>query len=391
MLPNYYQFYCPVKILSGQLAVSNIPFEMNLLGCKRAMIITDKGVAGAGLIEIVKSAFADSDSEIGCIFDDVPRDSSNKVANKIAKIFKKEKCDCFIAVGGGSALDSAKGANIVISERSNDILKFQGADKITKDLKPLIAVPTTAGTGSEVTKVAVIYNEKTETKMSFVSDKLYPDVAVIDPKIAMTMPPMITAATGMDALTHAIEAYTCLQKNPIDDVYAKTAIDLIRRYIVRATENGKDEEARMGMANAALFAGIAFSNSMVGMVHALAHALGGVCHVPHGVANAILLPWCLDYNVDKVPEQIAELCGVLGGDLGYLEPGDQAEETISLVRNLLKRLNHVSDLPIRLKDAKVTKDMLHEVAKAAINDGALVYNPKDVTYEDALEIYRKAF
>jgi len=147
----------------------------------------------------------------------------------------------------------------------------------------------------------------------------------------------------------------------------------------------------MGMANAALFAGIAFSNSMVGMVHALAHALGGVCHVPHGVANAILLPWCLDYNVDKVPEQIAELCGVLGGDLGYLEPGDQAEETISLVRNLLKRLNHVSDLPIRLKDAKVTKDMLHEVAKAAINDGALVYNPKDVTYEDALEIYRKAF
>jgi len=389
MLPNYYQFYCPVKILSGQLAVSNIPFEMNLLGCKRAMIITDKGVAGAGLIEIVKSAFADSDSEIGSIFDDVPRDSSNKAVNKIAKVFKKEKCDCFIAVGGGSALDSAKGANIVISERSNDILKFQGADKITKNLKPMIAVPTTAGTGSEVTKVAVVYNEKTETKMSFVSDKLYPDVAVIDPK--MTMPPMITAATGMDALTHAIEAYTCLQKNPIDDVYAKTAIDLIRRYLMRATGNGRDEEARMGMANAALFAGIAFSNSMVGMVHALAHALGGVCHVPHGIANAILLPWCLEYNVDKVPDQIAELSGVLSGTLGYLDSGDQAEETISLVRSLLKRLNRVSGLPIRLKDAKVTKDMLHKVAKAAINDGALVYNPRDVTYEDALEIYRKAF
>jgi alcohol dehydrogenase len=182
-----------------------------------------------------------------------------------------------------------------------------------------------------------------------------------------------------------------LEKNPIDDVYAKTAIDLIRRYLVRATENGRDEEARMGMANAALFAGIAFSNSMVGMVHALAHALGGVCHVPHGVANAILLPWCLEYNIDKVPEQIAELSGVLGGALGYLEPRDQAAEAISLVRNLLKRLNHASGLPMRLRDTNVNEDMLHEVAKGAINDGALVYNPRDVTYEDALEIYRKAF
>ena len=391
MLPNYYQFYCPVKILSGQLAVSNIPFEMGLMGCRRAMLITDKGVARAGLIEIVKSAFADSDSEIGHIFDDVPRDSSSRVAGRIARIFRKEKCDCFIAVGGGSALDSAKGANIIVSERSSDILKFQGADRITRDLKPLIAVPTTAGTGSEVTKVAVIYNEDTETKMSFVSDKLYPDIAVIDPRMAMTMPPLITAATGMDALTHAIEACTCLQKNPIDDVFAKTAIGLIRRYIVRATENGKDEEARMGMANAALFAGIAFSNSMVGMVHALAHALGGVCHVPHGVANAILLPWCLEYNLEKVPERIAGLSADLGGALGFLEPRDQAAETISLVRNLLRRLNQISGLPITLKHAEVSPDKLHEAAKAAINDGALVYNPREVTYDDALEIYRKAF
>ena len=189
MLPNYYQFYCPVKILSGQLAVSNIPFEMKLLGCQRAMIVTDKGVVKAGLIDIVKSAFSDSDVKIGRIFDEVPQDSSDRVANRIARMFKTERCDCFIAVGGGSALDSAKGANIVLSADSGDILDFQGADKITSDLKPLIAIPTTAGTGSEVTKVAVIYNETTETKMSFVSDKLYPNLAVIDPRMTLTVPP----------------------------------------------------------------------------------------------------------------------------------------------------------------------------------------------------------
>ena len=227
--------------------------------------------------------------------------------------------------------------------------------------------------------------------MSFVSDKLYPNLAVIDPRMTSTMPPMITAATGMDALTHAVEAYICIQKNPIGDVFAKTAIHLIRRYLVPATEDAKNVEARMGMANAALYAGIAFSNSMVGMVHALAHALGGVCHVPHGVANAILLPWCLQYNIPKVPEYIAELSGLLGGAGAYLKPVEQAEETVSLIRNLLKTLNSVSGIPQKLRDAKVEKDQLSEAAQAAINDGALIYNPREVSYEDALHVYQKAF
>ncbi|MEA3223310.1 MAG: iron-containing alcohol dehydrogenase [Thermodesulfobacteriota bacterium] len=391
MIPNYYQFYCPVKILSGHQAVSNIPFEMELLGCKKAMLVTDKGVVDAGLIDIVKTAFADSDREIGYIFDEVPQDSSNRIVNKLAKLFVKEKCDCFLAVGGGSSMDTAKGANVVVSEGSDDLLKLQGVENITKDLKPMIAIPTTAGTGSEVTKAAVVYNEEENVKMAFLSDKLYPDVAVIDPRMTLSLPPKMTAATGMDALTHAIEAYTCLQKNPIDDVFAKVAIDLIRRYLVRATEDGKDKEARIGMANAALLAGIAFSNSNVGMVHSLAHASGSVCHVPHGVANAILLPWVLEYNLDEVPEYIAEISGALGSSVEYLEPRDQGQVTISLVRNLLTRLNQVSGLPTRLSDAGVTEDDLPAIAQAAINDGAHTYNPRDLTYDVALETLKKAF
>ncbi|MBF0119447.1 MAG: iron-containing alcohol dehydrogenase [Desulfobacterales bacterium] len=391
MLPNYYQYYCPVKILSGSMAVSNIPFEMGTLGSKKAMIVTDRGVVGAGLIEIIKAAFSDSDKEIGYIFDEVPPDSSDRIVNKLAKIYKDTRCDCFLAVGGGSAIDTAKGANIVISEKTDDLLKLQGAERIHAQLQPMIAVPTTAGTGSEVTKVSVVYNEGAKVKMAFVSDKLYPNVAVIDPRMTMTMPPKITAATGMDALTHAVEAYTCLQKNPIDDALAKLAIDLIRKYLVRATENGKDEEARLGMANAALFAGISFSNSMVGVVHALAHSIGAVAHVPHGVANAILLPWCLEYNINKVPQFIAELSPLLGLSPEYLTPKEQAEKSISHIRNLLNKLNQISGLPIRLRDAGVTEEKLPKAAKIAINDGAVIYNPEEVSYDDALEIYKKAF
>jgi len=391
MLPTYYQFYCPVKILSGEKALGNIPFEMSLLGVSNAMVVTDRGVVEAGLVTPIESAFADSDRRIGFIFDEVPPDSSNRVVNKLAALFREKGCDCFVAVGGGSAMDTAKGANIVISQGSRDLLELQGADRITADLKPLIVVPTTAGTGSEVTRVAVIFNEEKNVKMSFVSDKLYPRVAVIDPAMTETMPPRITAATGMDALTHAVEAFISIQKNPLSDIFACRAVDFIRRYLLRAVENGKDREARLAMANAALFAGIAFSNSMVGVVHALAHAAGGVGRVPHGAANALLLPWGLEYNLDVSEKPLAELSFHLGGAPGFLDRRAQAEQTISLVRNLLDRLNRISGLPVRLRDAGVREDQLPDIARTAINDGALLYNPREVSYEDALSLLRKAF
>jgi len=391
MLPDYYQFFCPVKILSGHKATSNIPYEMGVMGCEKAMVVTDKGIVDAGLINILKEAFADSDKEIGYIFDETPPDSSNRLVNKLAKIFIKEKCDCFVAVGGGSVLDTAKGANIVISEDTDDILKLQGSDVIKNVLLPMIAVPTTSGTGSEVTKVAVVYNEEANIKMLFVSDKLYPSVAVLDPAMTMTIPPKLTAATGMDALTHAIEAYICLQKNPIDDIFSMAAIELINKYIVRATENGNDAEARLGMANASLFAGISFSNSMVGMVHSLAHAAGGVCHVPHGIANAIFLPFGMEYNIQKVPDYIARIGGILDPSIRSMDVRAQATKTVSIIRELSARLNKISSLPIRLRDAGVTQDKLPAIAHAAINDGSLIYNPVEMDYDEALTVLKNAY
>ncbi len=227
--------------------------------------------------------------------------------------------------------------------------------------------------------------------MAFTSDRLYPNVAILDPKMTMTMPPKITAATGMDALTHAIEAYYCLQKNPISDSLAITAIKLAMGNLVQCVENGKDESARLAMANSSLIAGMAFSNSMVGVVHALAHATGGVCHVPHGVANAILLPFGMENNLAKKAAEIGELAPYLCGREIQGDDRAKAVAAIQAVRDLNKKLNQLGGLPNRLRDAGVTEDKLEAIAKVAVNDGALIYNPEEVTFEEALDILRRAF
>lgn len=393
IIPNYYQHLCPTKLVSGFEALKKLPEEMRRLGCRRALLVSDQGVAGAGLLKLVEKSFKKSGAEqIVAVYDQTPPDSSDKVVNELARIYKANNCDIFLAVGGGSVIDTAKGANIVVSAESEDLNKLQGIDNIDFDLKPTIVVPTTSGTGSEVTRVAVIKNVDRHVKMLFGADKLLPEVAILDPRMTATMPPKITAATGMDALTHAVEAYIDLQKNPIDDHYAKAAIELIVKYLVRATEDGSDLEARLAMANASTLAGIAFSNAMVAVVHSTAHATGAICGVPHGVANAILLPWGLEYNLPKVGGYIGELSGVLGGgQTDYLDMDEQAKLSIQLVRNLLTRLNAVCNLPTRLRDAGVTEDKLPEIARVAISDGCMMYNPDDVSYAEALAILTRAY
>lgn len=388
---NYFEFSCPVKILSGDKALVNLSYEMEQLGAKKAMLITDQGVVGAGLMKFVDEAMDGAKVKITAVYDKTPPDSSNKVINEIAKIYRKNKCDSLIALGGGSCMDTAKGVNIVISENTDDLMKFQGTDRLTSTMRPFIAIPTTAGTGSEVTMAAVIRNVEAEVKMPFVSERLYPDVAILDPKMTLTMPPKITAATGMDALTHAVEAYYGLQKNPVSDAYAVAAVDLIFANLIKAVKNGKDIQARMNMANGSLLAGIAFSNSMVGIVHALAHATGGVCHVPHGVANAILLPWGMEYNLKKAAAFIGGLAlymGIKDIPTGKLQKGQAAVEA---VHKLNEKLNKLSGMPTTLSGAGVPEDKLPQIAKTALNDGSCTYNPEDVTYKAAMNILKKAY
>ena len=393
MVPSHYEFYNPVKIISGNQAVDNIPFELEQLGVARPFIVTDKGVSQAGLLKILKNALSDSNIEIGAIYDKTPPDSSLNVVKEIAGIYRANNCDSFVAIGGGSAIDTAKGVNMVITLNSDDLAKFSGAQVLNKPMKPFIVVPTTSGTGSEVTLVAVISDTDRDLKMLFTSHHLLPDVAVLDPRMTLTLPPSITAATGMDALSHAMEGYIGLQQNPMSDAYAMAAIKLISQNLLKAVKKGKNSNIRLTMANAATMAGIAFSNSMVGMVHSLGHAAGAICHIPHGVAMSIFLPFGLEYNIGKQEKRIGEMLLPLAGENIYLNTPIQkrAEATIKTVRALQQDLYNICGLPMNLKEAGVARTKLDQIARKTMDDGALGYNPEAVTQKDALHVIKKAY
>lgn len=396
---DYYEFFCPVKIIAGNKALGHLPFEIENLGAARPMIITDKGVSAAGLIRHVENSFKNSKMVIGPLFDNVPPDSSLEIVNELASIYNKNDCDSIIAVGGGSVIDTAKGVNIVVSESSDDLMKFTGAGALKRPLKPLIVIPTTAGTGSETTLVAVIADHKKNKKMLFTSHFLMPNIAVIDTRMTLTLPPNITASTAMDALTHAVEAYVCLAKNPISDAYAIGAIKMISDNVLDVVEKPSNKKGRLMLAQASTMAGIAFSNSMVGLVHTLGHTVGALCKLPHGTAMSILLPFVLEYNLKKdksgkVKENLSELLIFLAGTENYvkIKPQARAQKAIYYIKELKDDLFRMTGLPRTLSETgKVEYDRLEEIAKASLNDASITYNPVEVDFKDALAVLRNAF
>jgi alcohol dehydrogenase len=401
ILPDYYEFCCRVQIVAGHDALEKIPALLAEMGAKKPLIVTDKGVAAAGLVDIVVNALKEGVT-IGGIADNVPPDSDLKVVNQLAGLYRDNACDAIIAVGGGSVMDTAKGVNIVVSENATDLMAFSGAGALNRRLKPLVAIPTTAGTGSEVTLVAVIKDHEKHQKMLFTSYFLLPNVSILDSRMTMTMPPFITAMTGMDALSHAVEGYYCLQKNPLSDAHSLAAVNMIHQYLSMVTKNPADKEGRLAMAVGACLAGISFSNSMVGIVHNLGHATGAVCGVPHGICMAVLLPYGLEYNMHKRRDIIAELLLPMAGEDVYLKTprAERADKVVSLIRQMNQDLNVITGgrharyfSEVKDRDGKqmVPRDVLPEIAKAALFDGATIYNPEDSDYEDNLLVLEAAW
>ncbi|MEP1582228.1 MAG: iron-containing alcohol dehydrogenase [Marinobacter sp.] len=394
MTNQYYEFFCPVKVIAGKAALEHIPYELTGLAAKRPMIVTDKGVRAAGLLDPVVAACEESGLEIISIYDDVPPDSSTDVVRDIAGIYRSEKCDSIIAVGGGSAIDTAKAVNILVSEGGDDIAAYSGAGVIKHPLKPFLVVPTTAGTGSEVTSVAVITDTTKSVKLPFTSSFLLPNAAVIDPRMTLTLPPHITTATAMDAMTHATEAFTCMAKNPLSDAYATAAIKKISTSLLQVMDNPKDSDGRLELAQASTMAGIAFSNSMVGLVHALGHATGAICHLPHGLCMSLYLPYVLEYNLESIRAPLGELLLYLEGpDVYSATPASRrAEASISALRKLRDELHKRCKLPRTLKEAgSVEEHQLDIIAEMAMDDGAIMFNPKEVSLEDARSVLKRAW
>ncbi|RLT94428.1 iron-containing alcohol dehydrogenase [Ketobacter sp.] len=394
MTKSYYEFFCPVKIVAGNAALEHIPHELRTLAAARPMIITDKGVRGAGLIDHVLGAFAESGMDVVEIYDDVPPDSSTTVVTQIAKLYRDSGCDSIIAVGGGSVIDTSKGVNILVSEDGEDLTAFSGVGVLTKPLKPFFVVPTTAGTGSEVTLVAVIADPEKGVKLPFTSYFLLPNAAVLDPRMTLTLPAHITAMTAMDAMTHAVEAFTGMGKNPISDAYAVSAIKKISENLMQVLNTPDDADARLELAQASTMAGIAFSNSMVGLVHSLGHSLGALCHLPHGLCMNLFLPYVLEYNLAERGDVIGELLLPLAGAEVYARTpaADRGRAAINTLREIRDELYRRCKLPRSLSETgKVSRDQIQKLAEMALDDGSIIFNPVEVDLDDAISVLEKAW
>lgn len=394
MTKPYYEFFCPVKVIAGHAALEHIPFELSTLGAKRPLIITDKGVRANNLLAPIEAAFESTDAEIAAIFDDVPPDSSLGTVRRAAQLYRDNNCDAIIAIGGGSVIDTSKATNILVSEGGDDLLKYSGAHNLPKPLKPFFVIPTTSGTGSEVTMVAVVSDTEKNLKMPFASYYLMPHAAILDPRMTQTLPPHLTAMTAMDAMTHAVEAYTCMAANPISDAYATAAVKKVSENLFKVLDNPSDSQGRLELAQASTMAGIAFSNSMVGLVHSLGHALGAVAHLPHGLCMNLFLPYVLEYNKEVNGGKIAELLLPLAGpDIYAQTPGHlRADKAIATIQAMRDRIYSLTKLPRTLSETgKVSEAQLDEVAEKALNDGSIIYNPKEATLEDLKTILKKAW
>ena len=392
-IPSYFEFVNSAKLLAGDYALENITEEMSLLGSSRPFLLSDKGLEKVGSVKTLLDIFSKSGLKVSGVFTDIPLDSSILKVNEIASLYRKANADGIIALGGGSVIDTAKGLRMLISQGGKDILKYAGAEVLPRGMNvPFTVIPTTSGTGSEATGVAVIKDEEKEVKLEFISSYLLPDVAVLDTRMLESMPPRITAITGLDALTHAIEAYSSMQRNPVSQAYAIAAMRLIIEYLPIAIKEPHNKKARLAMANAAYIAGASFSNSMVGIVHAIGHSVGAVSGVPHGEAMSILLVPSMKYNVNEAREEYSDILLYIAGDVYASTPNEnRAEKAIEVLSTFVDQIRTMAPVRKTLSEAGVKKEDFQKIANRAINDGALIVNPRAADRDDVLRILSEAF
>ncbi len=353
---------------------------------RRAMVVTDRGLRGAGLLDPVLASLASAGFAV-TVFDGVVADPPEAVVQACDDQARGIGVDIVIGLGGGSSLDVAKLCAVLVAS-DQPLAEMYGIGKVTGERLPLVLIPTTAGTGSEVTNISVITTGET-TKLGVVSPQLFADFALLDAELTVGLPVAHTAATGIDAMVHAIEAYTSkVKKNPISDALAREALRLLGGNLIAACRNGQDRGAREAMLLGAALAGQAFANAPVAAVHALAYPLGGHYHVPHGLSNALMLGPVLRFNMAAAAPLYAELADVLLAQSSGKDVAARAQDFVAG----MERLMDASGAPRRLRDVGVTDNALALLASDAMKHGRLlVNNPAEVTEADALALYREAY
>jgi len=381
-----FEFNTVARIVCAGGSALELAQECQRLGITQPLLVTDPGLIAIGLVQPVQKALERSGITI-TLFDQVREDPPEETVMAAAALARESGVDGVIAVGGGSSMDVAKVVAVLLGGQQ-PLQALYGVGQVEGSRLPLILVPTTAGTGSEVTPVAVITTGAT-TKVGVSSPVLLPDVAVLDADLTLGLPAAVTAMTGVDAMVHAIEAFTSRhKKNPLSDGLALQALDLLSRNIRTAVADGSNRAARESMLLGACLAGQAFANAPVAAVHALAYPLGGHYHIPHGLSNSLVLPAVLEFNATHASELYGELADVV---IGSPVAGDAQAKTHALIAAIRELISDVA-LPATLKEAKVRESDLEMLASdAMLQQRLLVNNPRDVAYEDALAIYRNAY
>ncbi|HSB51307.1 MAG TPA: iron-containing alcohol dehydrogenase [Dissulfurispiraceae bacterium] len=378
-------FYIPTVTLMGIGAHKQTGERVKILGCKKPLIVTDKGIAKAGIAERIADIVTKNAKAEVVIFDETIPNPTDKNAHDGLEVFKKNKCDSIISLGGGSSHDCGKAVGI-LATNGGKIQDYEGIDKSTKAMPPFIAINTTAGTASEMTRFCIITDTGRKVKMAIVDWRVTPDIAINDPLLMAGMPPSLTAATGMDALTHAVEAYVSIIATPVTDACALKAIELIAEHLRAVVAHGGDMAARDGMAYAEYLAGMAFNNASLGHVHAMAHQLGGFYDLPHGVCNAILLPAVERFNLIARMGRFADIAIAMGENVEGLSVRDAAEKALDAIKTLSKDVG----IPSGLKQLGVKEKDLKIMAENAQKDACGLTNPRCPSLDDVIEIYRWA-
>ena len=379
-----YKFFMPAISLMGADCLKDAGEQVAELGFKKALIVTDKVLGQIGIVKKVTDVLDNKNIEYA-IYDETKPNPTVKNVNDGLALLKEKECDFVISLGGGSAHDCAKGIAL-LATNGGEIKDYEGVDKSKKPQLPMVGINTTAGTGSEMTLFAIITDEERHIKMALVDKHLTPIIAVNDPMLMLAMPKSLTAATGMDALTHAVEAYVSTAATPITDACAEKAIELISNYLVNAVENGEDVEARDMMAYAEYLAGMAFNNASLGYVHAMAHQLGGFYNLPHGVCNAILLPHVQEYNKATSASRLAKIAKIMGGNIEGLTD----EQGADLCIDMIKSLSQTIGIPEGLGVLGVKESDFETLATNALNDACSLTNPRKGNLEEVIAIFKEA-
>lgn len=374
----------PKLSLSGPGAVADAVAQLTLQPVKKVMVITDGALVKLGILDGLFSEL-DKAGIAFYLFDDVTPNPTATLVRKGAKVYKAEACDCFIAVGGGSPIDTAKAVRIM-SCNPGDICDYNGVGKVQTPGAFFIAINTTAGTAAEMTSNSVVTDEDNKVKMVIIDGKQIPDIAVNDPELMVGLPAAVTAATGMDALTHAIEAYVTPGAHTLTDHSALEAIRLITAWLPVAVTDGKNLEARDKMACGQFLAGMAFNSAGLGLVHSMAHQPGATHDLPHGVCNAILLPIVCEFNGETGPERFRAVAEAMGGDTSKLND----KEAAALANRLIRKLSDTVGIPAGFSTLGIKEDVIEGWLDKALADPCLPGNPRVPTREEIRALYLKA-